>query len=334
MTHSNIIFLAKKTSIVITVLNEQENIQSLLKSLIKQTIHPYEIIIVDGGSTDDTVQLIESFLKENKTKVKISLFKKKGNRSVGRNFGISLTETEWIVITDAGCIPHKNWLEELLSAIVGTSPTNSEKNNVTKTISRAPEVIAGYYDALPETPFQSAVVPYVLVMSDKVNPDSFLPATRSMALKKEVWQKNGRFDEDLSDNEDYAFARILKKNDVQISFAEKAKVSWIPCQNMKQFFVMIYRFAKGDAYSGSWRGKVALTYARYEGGAILFLIGFWFSPFLKVLLLSVVLYLLWSIVKNYRFAKQGWYWLPVLQITADVGVMLGTGAGVYQRLKK
>jgi glycosyltransferase involved in cell wall biosynthesis len=51
-------------SIVIPTLNEEENIGRLLESIIMQDYRPIEVIIVDGGSTDDTLKVINHFIEE------------------------------------------------------------------------------------------------------------------------------------------------------------------------------------------------------------------------------------------------------------------------------
>ena len=55
----------KKISLISTVYNEEANISAFLQSYKKQTRTADEYIIVDGGSTDTTVSIIENFSKEN-----------------------------------------------------------------------------------------------------------------------------------------------------------------------------------------------------------------------------------------------------------------------------
>lgn len=50
-----------KVSIIIPTLNEERFIGKLLKSLLQQTERPYEIIVVDGGSHDDTRSIVSSY---------------------------------------------------------------------------------------------------------------------------------------------------------------------------------------------------------------------------------------------------------------------------------
>lgn len=330
-------------SLCITILNEEKTIGPLLDAVARQTQPPAEIIITDGGSTDETIAILRSCLDHSRSNnnqknkadqiknfegrlntIAIRFFQVPGNRSVGRNAAINQAKNDWIAITDAGCLPHPDWLEQLL--------LERKKSGAL--------VIAGYYDALARTPLEEAMVPYVLVMPDKADPQTFLPATRSMLLHKDVWKSAGGFDERLSDNEDYVFARKIAKNVVSttkttsLSFAKAAKVSWLPRQNLQQFYTMLFRFARGDIQAGILRPKVIFVYLRYAAGLMvvsLLLFEGRLSTALLFIICAVCLYALWSISKNIRYIRRGWYWLPVLQYLADAAVMIGSIAGAIRR---
>jgi len=70
-----------KISLVCTVLNEERTIKKFLQSVFLQSKLPDEIIIVDGGSRDDTILEISKF---NTSKIKklpsVRVISKKGNR--------------------------------------------------------------------------------------------------------------------------------------------------------------------------------------------------------------------------------------------------------------
>lgn len=307
-----------KVTFVSTVFNEEKNIKPLLESLFSQSKFPDEIIIVDGGSTDNTVSEISSFqFPKSANEAKIKLLFKKGNISVGRNEAIKSANNEIIVCSDAGCILDKDWIKNIIKPF--------ENKNV--------DVVAGYYKGNAKTIFQKCLVPYVLVMPDRVDVGNFLPATRSMAFKKSIWKKMGGFDEKISYSEDYAFAKKLKKNKANIVFAKKAVVSWMPRDNFGSAFLMFYRFAKGDVESKIIRPKVVLIFLRYLIGLflIIFYITFKSQVILNILYLMLFLYILWSIIKNYKYVKKigAILFLPLLQIESDIAVMLGTIRGLF-----
>lgn len=307
-----------KTSLVITVLNEANYIENLIDSISIQTVLPNEVIIVDGGSRDDTVKIIKEkarVLKKNN----INVFVKKGNRSVGRNYAIKNAKYEIILITDAGCTLDKNWVKNIIK------PFEDKKI----------DIVAGYYKGKHKNIFEKSLVPYVLVMPDKVNPKDFLPATRSMALRRNVWGKLKGFNERFSHNEDYEFANRLKENNLNIFFQNKAIAYWIPRQNLKQSFKMFGRFAYGDIESRNYRASVVLTFLRYITGIYLLTL----VPIMKsmILNLSIILLLLiyyfWSVVKNYKYVKdrKAFIYLPLIQITADVAVITGSTLAMLRK---
>lgn len=308
-------------SFITTVFNEENTIDGLLKSLFDQTRKPDEIIVVDGGGTDSTVNRIrEEFAKH--PDIPAQIFVKKGNRSVGRNEAIKRTTGDIIAISDAGCILDKCWLKEI-------SDPFGDKNI---------DVVAGYYKGKAKTIFQKCLVPYVLVMEDKVNPKTFLPATRSMAMRKKVWEELRGFPEEFSHNEDYVFANALRKNGYHIAFQKTAIVSWIPRNSLRSAFWMFARFAYGDAEAKILRKKIFVLLGRYLL-FLLFIVIFAISKSSYIfvfLVIGIILYLIWSIEKNYRYINlpKAFFWLPILQVTSDLAVIGGTVLGLLKKDEK
>lgn len=309
----------KKISFITTVFNEEKTIVPFLDSLFSQTRLPDEIIIVDGGSSDQTINLINK-TKARKYKGKFVVAVKKGNRSVGRNEAIKNASGGIIVCSDAGNILDKDWILHIIEPFA-----NSEV-----------DVVAGYYKSKAKTIFQKCLVPFALVMPDKVDENNFLPATRSIAFTKVIWEKVGGFPEEFSHNEDYVFANRLQKIGAKIFFARNAIVYWLPRNNFKDAFVMFFRFALGDAEAGIIRSKVMLLFARY-------FLGFYFL-FLCLLYkslggfvifgLCLFLYIVWAIKKNLPYVeeKKAIIILPLLQLTADAAVICGTAIGLCKLL--
>lgn len=305
-----------RTSLIITVYNEEKTIALLLKSVLQQTESPGEVIIVDALSKDMTIVQVEAFRSEfAKKRIQLTVIRKKGNRSVGRNVAISNAKAEIILCTDAGCILEKNWVKNIVAPF-----QNSDV-----------DVVAGYYKGKGTSAFQQSLIPYVLIMEDRVDEKSFLPSSRSMAIRKRLWKKIGGFSEQYSHNEDYVFARGMRRVNAKIIFQKKAMVYWLPRTDLVSAFIMFFRFALGDAEAKLFRPKVLLIFIRYLCGAILayYLIETHRTGYIFII---VLIYFLWAIEKSYKYVRRrgAILYLPVLQIISDLAVILGTIFGVVK----
>lgn len=312
-----------KISLITTVYNEEKTIGKFLDSISLQTKLPDEVIIVDGGSGDATVKRIKKYdSRNNHKKIKITVIMKQGNRSTGRNEAIQHAIGEIIVCSDAGNELDKDWVKNIIK------PFKDKQI----------DVVAGYYEGKAETVFQKCVIPYALVMPDNVDPEDFLPATRSVAFTKAIWGKTGGFDESLSHNEDYVFARKLREIGAKIVFVKDAVVYWHPRKNFRQTFVMLWRFAYGDAEAGIFRTTVQLLLARYFLGLYFIFLCLLYRSVIGLLLLITLLlvYSIWSIQKNYRYVqhKKAFMILPLLQFTADAAVLSGTMIGFLKKVRR
>lgn len=307
-----------KTSLVVTVFNEEKFINKLLDSISLQTVIPDEIIIVDGESTDKTIEIIKSKIHIY-ANLNIKLMVKRGNRSVGRNRGIKNAKGEIILSTDAGCILHKKWVENIIE------PFKTEKI----------DVVSGYYKGISKNLFQKSLIPYVLVMEDKIS-EEFLPATRSMAIRKSVWKRLGGFDEKLSHNEDYAFSNKIKSLGYIIRFKKNAIVYWFPRKNLIDSFIMFFRFAFGDIQANIIRPKIILVFLRYILVIYLVLLNIIMrsTSLIVFTFLLFLFYFLWSVWKNYRYVSsyKAFFYLPLLQFISDMAVLSGTSISSIRKI--
>lgn len=98
----------KKISVIIPVRNEEEKIKQCLEAVFSQSIKPHEVIIVDGHSTDRTVDGAWKF------PVKV-VYEDYGTVGGARQVGIENANSEFVAFTDADCIPERDWLEELVN---------------------------------------------------------------------------------------------------------------------------------------------------------------------------------------------------------------------------
>ncbi len=103
-------------SIIIPTLNEEKYINKLLNSLRNQFYKNFEIIIVDGGSTDNTEQVAEKFKHRFK---RLDFIKaKEANASAQRNMGAKVAVGEVLVFADADVVfQDQHFLTEILKAM-------------------------------------------------------------------------------------------------------------------------------------------------------------------------------------------------------------------------
>lgn len=103
-----------KVSVVIITRNEERYIKDLLDSLVTQTILPFEIIVVDAESDDNTQQIIRRYMKKYDY---VKLYIQKGTRGDGRNYGANKATGDIIAFIDADCIANSFWVQELIEGL-------------------------------------------------------------------------------------------------------------------------------------------------------------------------------------------------------------------------
>ena len=103
-------------SILIPTFNDSEQLKELLNHLLKQSIKPNEIIIVDSSNNDLIKKLVNEF---NFHKIKF-IYKKILPSFAGKsiNIGSNLSECKYIAFLDTKTIPDNNWIEYYMNVII------------------------------------------------------------------------------------------------------------------------------------------------------------------------------------------------------------------------
>jgi glycosyltransferase involved in cell wall biosynthesis len=273
-------------SVVITVKNEEDSILQLLNSLENQSLKPYEVIIVDGGSKDRTVEIINSFIA-SKNSFKLILADG-ANRPKGRNIGISAATSDVIAITDAGVVLDRHWLENLVKPLV----------------QEGADFVGGVYVQDGESLLQKCIGILQYPNIEKLHVDDFIPSCRSVVFKKDVWKSVGYWPERLEKADDTYFDLMVREKGFKIALAKDAVVSWTAKNTLKGLFQQYSSYAEWDVRAGLFsKLKIyrLMVLAYFILAFLLFLIfefGFWGFLFSFLVVLS---YLFFSGVK--AFAK-------------------------------
>ncbi|MBI2037797.1 MAG: glycosyltransferase [Candidatus Magasanikbacteria bacterium] len=310
-------------SLVATVLNEQHNLPDWLDGILSQNVLPDEVIIVDGGSTDGTWEMLQ---KKSKEHAIINVWQHPGNISMGRNFAISKAAGDIIVVTDAGCNYDKDWFkkitEPLLSgrsmfAATGFGPWFKEHDNLLTRLIAA------------------ATIPAPIEFKR-----DWLPSSRSVAFKKDVWQKVGGYPQWIPLCEDVVFDLKIFKSGIKPEYVREALVFWRPRTNLKAYFKQLFGYTRSDGHGKLWFYRQMVRYIFYSLNLIfLYLtltVSWWFAV---IILLGQVDYMRkfgkrWLVFSE-KFSLPGkiigFILLPFIVAFGDIAKMSGWPVGVYER---
>jgi glycosyltransferase involved in cell wall biosynthesis len=220
-----------KISLVVPVFNERSSVQALVETINAQSRPPDEVIFVDGGSVDNTPELLRSLTVHDPRYRVIEAGRAMPGK--GRNIGAGAASFEWIAFTDAGIMLDRNWLKEL-EAIVNEHPQV--------------DVVYGNFAPRIRNNFDKcASITYVPGQSPgKIRGKSIA----SCLLRKAVWEKAGGFP-DWRAAEDLAFMEQIEKDGSCCLEAVKANVFW----DLRPDLTSTYRKFKMYSSYNVWAGR-------------------------------------------------------------------------------
>lgn len=100
-----------KVSVIVPVYNGEAYIRQCVESILDQSLREVQVICVDDGSTDGTVQVLEELCKKDD---RLQILKQKNQYAgAARNFGMSVAEGEYLIFLDADDFFHSQMLETM-----------------------------------------------------------------------------------------------------------------------------------------------------------------------------------------------------------------------------
>lgn len=105
-----------KVSIIIPVYNSAQTIKKCVGSLVNQTYHDIEILLVNDGSKDNSKQICEDLIKED-TRIRFIDCKVNHGAGLARNEGLKLMSGDWVTFCDSDDHPDKNWINDFILGI-------------------------------------------------------------------------------------------------------------------------------------------------------------------------------------------------------------------------
>jgi GT2 family glycosyltransferase len=309
--------------LIATLKDEAGSIGPFLDGLLRQSRLPEEIVLVDGGSTDGTIEEIER--AQASAPVPIRLIEAPGaNISEGRNVAVAEAANEVIAVTDAGTRPRTDWLEKLVA------PFESEPRT---------GVSSGFFLPGGEGWRQRTLAIAITPQREEIDPDKFLPSSRSVAFRRSWWSEVGGYPEWLRHCEDLVFDIELRKAGAPFAFVPDSIVVWDARPDLRSFARQYFNYARGDGHANLWPKRHLLRYAAYAVGLLVVsrgglprlawaaLLAGWLGYQAKFFRRLV------RIPPSASRAEQAraFAYLPVIVTTGDVAKMVGYAIGTFER---
>ena len=178
-----------KISIIIPLYNKAASIKNTIDSILRQSCTNFDIIVIDDGSTDNSVEIVNSY----KTSVIRVISKKNGGVSSARNVGMDIANSEWLLFLDADDLLLPDALLIFEQAIKKYPSLEIFIGGYEIQTSSGLEIHPCKCNGIISKPFKAYFH------------KKFLPRGGNTLIKKSIYKTIGKFDERVSYNEDWAF---------------------------------------------------------------------------------------------------------------------------------
>jgi len=233
-----------KVSLITTVLNADGHVDRFLDTIAAQTRPPDEVVVVDGGSTDGTLETL-------RRAEGITLIHEPGaSIARGRNVAIAAATHDVIAVSDADCVLEPDWLERLLVPIEAGA-----------------DIAMGAYRPIAETFLDRCMAAVNLPDPAEWDEATFMPSGRSVAFRRSAIEAASGYLEWLAIGEDMYVNHRWRELRMDMRLARDAVVWWRLRPDLRSTWTQYFRYARGDAIAGMYAERHALRFAVYGGAA-------------------------------------------------------------------
>ncbi len=234
----------KLITVVVPCYNNEKYLPKCIESILNQTYSNLEIILVNDGSTDNSIAVINEYAKKDKRIVVID--QKNQGVSVARNTAIDIAKGEYLSFVDSDDIISLDYFEVLMDSLT--------RNDADIAICRALRFVEGEEIVKPAEEYNEEVFNREEVIENLIVKGDFydFPSTK---LYKKV----------LFENERYAEGRVYEDSSIIFKLYEKCKK--VVVNNQKNYFYLV---AKPTSITGSsytlkkQKDNLSMLTERYE----------------------------------------------------------------------
>lgn len=225
---------------MIPAYNSQKTISKALEACLHQIPpNPYEMIVVDDGSTDSTADIVKTYPIRY-------IYQKNSGPAKARNTGWKATTGEVVCFTDSDCIPRADWISRLLDGF--------ESDEIA--------AVAGSYDIANQgNLFAQCIHQEIKLRHARFRKYIRAFGSYNVAIKRNMLEQTGGFNESYRtpSGEDNDLSYRILKTGCKIAFESDALVAHYHTEKWWQYLKEQYRH-------GYWRMKLYLDFPEMIGG--------------------------------------------------------------------
>lgn len=195
-----------KITVITVCLNEVNSIEETINTVVTQSYQNTEYVVIDGGSTDGTLQKIEKYVSS------IDIIEHQKGKGIynAMNQGIALSNGDYLYFLNAG---DRLYSKDTLSHIAGMI---SQDNGL--------DIVFGDYLKITDSG-EELVTDSTEISMDRLK-DGMI-CHQAMFSNRKMFERNGGFDESLSIVADYDWlARNIVKGKLRTKYVQRPIVKW------------------------------------------------------------------------------------------------------------
>jgi glycosyltransferase involved in cell wall biosynthesis len=235
-------------SVIVPLYNKEKYIKRTINSILNQTYRNFEIIVVNDGSTDNSLSIVKS-IKDKRIKI---YSRKHEGVSCARNFGIKKATGEYIAFLDADDKWDKNFLQEILRL--------QHKYPKFKFFATAYKIM--YSDNKKDRNLEVRMLPYkreVFVVKNYLKliaENNFFMHIGAVVIKKDVFKETGFFlpTKPIKKNEVVLFENF----NLYLRILEKYKIVY------SRKVLCVYQKNKNTSISLETKNDIVMKYEFFE----------------------------------------------------------------------
>ena len=282
-------------SVIICAKNEAQNLRNSLPRFLSQNYRFVELVLVNDGSTDDTLEVMQEFRKRNST-FRIIIISNTKKLYIGKKEallkGVAAASGEIVLLTDADCVPMSDdWVAEMVTTIneereigLGYSPYRQYPGLLNRLIR-----LETVYTAIQYFSFALAGMPYMGV-------------GRNLIYKRKLIEKVDGFHEHIhiaSGDDDLFVNAVATSSNTAVQLSQQSFTLSEPARTWTAYYRQKSRHMTTGSYYQKHHqlllgGLAASHFVHYTGGLLLLYIKvstiFVFLTYVIRILVVVLLY--------------------------------------------